>query len=191
MDKKTITQALALLKYTYLGTFKDFKENDMKAMIMVWQKDFKDDNPETFLKAIDRLRAKNKFCPSIAEVKSEIARIQNPSLQLNAEEEFEKVRNAIRRYGSYRIAELMNSLDPYTREITRRIGIERICQAEDITWIKKEFISEFDNGLDRYEDILQQSEYLLTDKEREVRNQILTTIGTTLKRLENNEDIQI
>lgn len=183
MNEKIIKQELAKLKYTYPSAFKDFTLQDVQAMSVLWLNDFKNDDPEIFKQAIDRLRAKSKYCPSIAEIKSEITKIEVPTLQLNAEEEFEKVRNAIRKFGSYRTTELMNSLEPYTREITRRIGISRICMAEDITWIKKEFIEEFNNSLLRSKEILQQNESALTDCEKKEKEKLLATTEKIFKRI--------
>lgn len=168
---------------TYLGVA--YNKEIPEKQIEIWYEFFANVKYDDFRSAVKRIVQKQNFLPTVADLKRELAKITNPMLQLNAEEEFENVRKAIRTYGSYRIAELMSSLEPYTAEITRRIGIQRICEAEEIQWIKKEFISEFNNGLDRYEDILKQSEYMLTDKERETRNRILAVAGENLKRLEN------
>lgn len=170
---------------TYLGVA--YSKEVSEKQIELWYEFFENYKYDDFRSAVKRIVQRQNFFPTIADLKKELTKITNPMLQLNAEEEFEKVRKAIRRYGHYRLEKLMNSLEPYTAEITRRIGINRICEAEEIQWIKREFISEFNNGLNRYEDILKQSEYMLTDREKETRARILSVANENLKRLENNE----
>ena len=80
ITKEIITKGLALLKYTYPHTFKDYTKEDTEMMIIVWLDAFKEDNPKCFETAIKRLMKKSKWCPSVAEVKQEIALLTNPLL---------------------------------------------------------------------------------------------------------------
>lgn len=162
MNEKIIKQALAKLKYTYPNAFKEFTQEDVQFMVKMWSNDFKNDDPKAFETAVERLRVKNKYCPSIAEIKEEIALINNPVLQMNVDEEWEKVIKAIRKYGYYRIQEALDSLNEYTRQIVRTIGWQRLCQSENIEWERRTFKEMFNNKQDAYEDVLVLGEPQLT-----------------------------
>lgn len=187
MNEKIIKQALAKLKYTYPSSFKDYTQEDVQFMIKMWCDDFKNDNPEIFTTAIERLRMKNKYCPSIAEIKQEIALISNPTLQLKADEEWEKVRMAIRRYGYYRSDEAMKTLNPVTASVIRMLGgWETICQSSNGDWLRKNFMELFDTKVDNYEEAALLGEPQLTLSE-------LTRLAhiKKMESLESNETLLI
>ena len=154
MNESIIKQALAKLKYTYPSSFKDYTKEDVQMMVRMWLNDFKNDDPKIFVNAIERLRLKNTYCPSIAEIKKEIAILSNEVLQLNTDEEWKLVKDAIRRWGSYREADALNSLKPETREVVRMIGWYRLCTSENIEWERKTFKELFNNQKDCYEETL-------------------------------------
>lgn len=105
----------------------------------VWYEMLHDESFENFRQAIKNLIRTKQFMPSIADIKQEIARMTTPALQLNVDEEWEKVRNALRSYGSYNEEKAMNSLNDYTRGIVRMIGYQRLCQSENIEWERRTF----------------------------------------------------
>ena len=130
---------------------------------------------ELFLKAINNIRNKNKFFPSIADVKEEIAKMKTSNIP-EAEDEWQEVLKAVSRYGSYRQDEAMRSLKPYTAKIAGYIGYTRICMStpEEQVWNKKEFISEYDALKDKIVVDLQigaeniKGSYLLENKEVDI-----------------------
>ena len=144
IDKKTIIETITLLKITYPSSLKDLGKEELTLMIDVWLKDFKDTPKELFLKAINNIRNKNKFFPSIADIKEEIAKMKLADIP-EAEEEWQEVIKAVHYFGYYRQKEALNSLKPYTSKIIQYIGYERICMAnsEEQKWNKKEFIAEY------------------------------------------------
>lgn len=145
VDEKTIKETLTLLKVTYPNSLKDIDKQTALLMIQVWTNDFKDTPKELFLKAINNIRNKNKFFPSIADIKEEIAKMQVVSIP-EAEDEWQEVLKTVSKYGAYRQEEAMQSLKPYTAKIAGYIGYTKICMAtsEEQIWNKKEFISEYD-----------------------------------------------
>lgn len=151
MKPEEFTQAMTFLGIAYN---KEFSPEH----ISVWYEFFKDINIKDFKMAVGRIVNKSKFLPSISELKSEIALISNPVLQMNAEDEWDNVLRTVRRFGSYRETEAMESLNPYTRNIIRQIGYKRICMSESIQWERKEFIELFNVNKDRDENA-----YLLTE----------------------------
>lgn len=154
----TQEQFIKGLKYLGIAYNKEFTQDQAT----VWYDFFKDEDYEVFRQAVKRIIPQKQFMPSIAELKSEIALISNPVLQLNAEEEWDNVLKAVRKYGSYRQDEAMNSLKPYTRNIVRQVGYMRICMSESIQWERKEFMELFNMRQERDSDSLLLAEPVMT-----------------------------
>lgn len=155
MTKEQFTKGITFLAIAYN---KELTEEQ----VGVWYEFFKNEDYEAFRKAVKRIIPLKQFMPSIAELKQEIATISNPVLQLNADEEWDSVIKAIRRYGSYRQNEAMQSLKPYTANIVRQVGYTRICMSENIQWERKEFIELFNTNKERDTDTLMLSEPTMT-----------------------------
>lgn len=156
VDEKTIKETLTLLKVTYPNALKDLDKQTALVMIQVWTRDFKDTNKEQFLKAINNIRNKSKYFPSIAEIKEEIAKMQVVEVP-EAEDEWQEVLKMVRKYGSYRQEDALAELKPYTAKIVSYIGYQRICMAEsdEQIWNKKEFIAEYNSLVDKIVENLQ------------------------------------
>ena len=148
MNKEIITKGLALLKYTYPNTFKDYSKEDTEMMIIVWLDAFIDDDPKSFEIAIKRIMKTSKWCPSIAEIKQEIAVINNPVLQLNVDEEWNTVLQAIRKYGYMQAAQAFETLKPETLEIVKQVGWYKMCMSENIDYERRYFYELF-NGMQK------------------------------------------
>ena len=155
MNKVDFVKAMKILGIAYN---KEFTEEQ----VGVWYEFFKDVNIESFKTAIQRIVVKNKYLPSIAELKQEITYINNPILQLNIDEEWEQVIKVIRKYGYYRSEEALKSLNEYTRNIVQTIGWYRLCTSENIEWERRTFKELFNNKQDGYESALLISEPQLT-----------------------------
>lgn len=135
MEKKEFVQGMSLLGTAYQ---KQFNEEELTT----WYMFLKEYQYGEFLEAITHLVKTHKFLPTISEICETIS-IDDVS---EAEYQFEKVRQAIRIFGSYRQRELLNSLNSYTREILKLIGgINRVLMAtpEQINWLRKEFVAEY------------------------------------------------
>lgn len=140
----TKEQLLKGLKYLGVAYNKEFTQEQAS----VWFDMFKDDDYKTFSQAVKRLISTNQFMPSIAEIKKEIAKLENPLLTLRAEDEWEEVLKAIRKYGYYKQEEAFNSLKEITQNAVRNLGWYRLCSSENIQWEKKEFITIFNSKVD-------------------------------------------
>lgn len=149
VTEATIKETLTLLKLTYPNAFKDISKDEALLMIKIWKRDFENDEEEIFKQAIDRLRYKCKYIPSIAEIKSEIATLNVKELQLNAESEWELVLTAIRKWG--RLDNV--AFEEITQNTIRAIGIHRLetIETSQVPFIKKEFIEIWNNKKDGIE----------------------------------------
>ena len=130
---------------TYMGIA--YNKEFTKEQLEVWYSFLKDYNYEELNNAVKNLINTEKYLPSIAQVKEEIAKTKLNDIP-EAEDEWQEVLKSVSRYGSYRQEEAINSLKSYTAKIVGYIGYQRICMAdsEEQIWNKKEFISEY-NGL--------------------------------------------
>lgn len=148
----------------------------------VWYNFFQNVPVEKFNLAIVRIIEKSQYFPSIAEIKQELAILENPTLQLDASEEWSKVTKAISRYGAYRAVEAMESMHPVTADVVKRLGgFVELCRCEDIEWRRKSFMSIFKETLDRHMEIAVYSGNQLTETERKRQ----TLVNMTVKQLES------
>lgn len=162
MNKEEFVKALTFLSLAYNKEF-DSEQTS------VWYEFFKEEEPNIFKTALKRIIAKNKYLPSIAEIKQEIALIKTPQLQLDAEEEWEKVLKAIRKYGYYRETEALETLEPLTKHIVKTIGWYRLNSSENIQWERKEFIEIFNNKKSNVEAVEMLTESMLTLSELAIK----------------------
>lgn len=135
------------LKYLGIAYNKEFDEEQAT----VWYDFFKDVDFEVFRQAVKRIIPKSKYIPSIAELRSEVAQITNPVLQLNVEEEWDNVIQMIRKYGSYITAEQFNQLKPTTMKVVKTIGWRRLCMSENIEFERRTFYDMFNSYQKRSE----------------------------------------
>ena len=156
MTKEEFAKAMSFLGMAY---DKEFEAKQVE----VWFTFFHQEDFQDFKQAVTRLISKSKFLPSIAEIKQEIAVLKNPVLQLNAEDEWSKVQNAVRKFGYYNSKEAMESLEPQTAKVVRLLGgFGAVCQSTDGDWLRKNFMSLFSQISETNQDALQLSEPQLT-----------------------------
>lgn len=137
MNKDEFLKGMAILTAVYDKEF-------TKEQIEVWYSVLGQYSVDEFSEAISELIKTEKKLPTIAHITEQIAKSKLKNIP-TAEEEWEEVIDAVHRFGSYREAEAMDSLKPYTKKIAGYIGYQRICMAspEEQVWNKKEFIGEY------------------------------------------------
>ena len=75
--------------------------------------------------------ATNKWSPSIADIREKAAVVKNGEIP-DWGEGWEQVTKAIRRYGLYRQAEALASMDEITRRCVERLGFWELCASENV-----------------------------------------------------------
>jgi hypothetical protein len=88
--------------------------------------------------ALNKWVATNKWSPSIAEIRESAAEVSHGEIP-DWGNGWEQVLIAIRKYGSYRISEAMESFDPITRQCVERLGFKNICMSENISTDRANF----------------------------------------------------
>ncbi len=159
------------------------KEMDDKH-VSVWYNFFQNVPQDRFNLAIVRIIEKSRYFPSIADIRQELAVLENPSLELDASEEWGEVLKSISAFGMYRADEALRRMNPVTAEVVKRIGgFSDLCRCENIEWKRKSFMQIFTETLERHKQIASYSTSQLTETEKR-RNEL---IGTTIKMLEKRD----
>lgn len=134
MDKKEFSLFAAALKTYYPREQLLPNEQAME----LWYRQLKDIPFKVAEVSLNKWVATNKWSPSIAEIREACAEITTGKLP-DWSEGWEATMKAIRRYGSYRPKEAMDSLDEITRECVKRIGYREMCLSENIGYFRTTF----------------------------------------------------
>lgn len=129
MTKKEFGMFVSALK-TYYSKEKDLIPND--AAMTLWYKQLQDIPFPVAEAALDKWVATNKWSPSIADLREMAASVTVGDIP-DWGQGWEKVLDAVRRYGLYGQAEAMASLDELTRKAVRGVGFRDICLSENIS----------------------------------------------------------
>lgn len=101
----------------------------------------------------------NKWSPSIAEIREMASTVTSGSIP-DWGDGWEQVLSAIRRYGSYREAEAMDSFDDLTRQCVQRLGFRNICLSENVNQDRANFRMIYENLANRQKQDMQIAEPL-------------------------------
>lgn len=106
--------------------------------IKIWYQMLRDLEYRTANVAIQKYMMTNKFPPTIADIRELSTTVQHGELP-DWGEGWEQVLQAIRKYGSYRPQEAMDSMDELTRQCVERLGFKNICMSENINTDRANF----------------------------------------------------
>lgn len=85
----------------------------------------------------------NKKVPTVADIREMAASVALPEIP-DWGEAWEQTIRAIRKYGHYRQADAMASLDPLTRKTVERLGFRNLCASENPTADRANFRSVYE-----------------------------------------------
>lgn len=182
MDIKEFSK---IMQYLFTAYNKELN-NDLLA---IWYDFFKRTDIGLFKNAVIQAINQCKYFPSIAEIRELITLQNSPCANLKADEEWEKVIESIRKYGSYREDEALASLTPITRNIVSRLGFFDICVADETRKynLRSAFIKSFESekqDLIKYESaIINDTEDMLAIQERN-RESLNKLASGLIKRIE-------
>ncbi len=114
-----------------------------EAALELWYQALKDIPMQVAEAALRKWVATNKWSPTIAEIREMCVDVKRGDAP-DWSDAWEQVQLAIKRFGSYRPAEAMASLDPITREAVRRIGFYNLCVSENPISDRKQFRDTFE-----------------------------------------------
>ena len=99
--------------------------------IKIWYSLLKDIPYNVLNAAIQKYMLSNKFPPTIADLRELAVSLQQGELP-DWGDAWEEVTLAIRRYGSYRAGEALDSLSPLARKAVQRLGYLQLCSSENV-----------------------------------------------------------
>lgn len=114
----------------------------------LWYRELQDIPIDVAEAALRKWVATNKWSPSIAELRETAAEIRHGEIP-EWGEGWEKVLLAVRKYGSYREREALDSLDPMTRTCVQRLGFRNICMSENISTDRANFRMMYESMAER------------------------------------------
>ena len=114
----------------------------------LWYRELQDIPYQVAEAALRQWVSTNKWSPSIAEIRETASTVQSGSIP-DWGDGWEQVIMAIRKYGSYRIPEAMESFDPITRQCVERLGFRNICMSENIAADRANFRMIFEQLAER------------------------------------------
>lgn len=104
----------------------------------LWYRELQDIPYNVAEAALRKWVSTNKWSPSIAEIREMVTTVTCGSIP-DWGDGWEQVLLAIRRYGTYREEEAVNSLDDITRQCVKRLGFRNICLSENINQDRANF----------------------------------------------------
>ena len=134
MDKKEFS-TLAMALRTYYP--KEQLLPNQQAMEL-WYRELCDIPYNVAESALRKWVATNKWSPTIADLREMAATVTQGEIA-DWGEGWEQVLTAIKKYGSYRIGEAMDSFEPLTRQCVERLGFRNICMSENISTERANF----------------------------------------------------
>lgn len=114
-----------------------------EAAMELWYQALKDIPMQVAEATLRKWVATNKWSPTIAEIRENAVDVKHGEA-LDWSDAWERVQHAIRRYGNYRAAEAMASLDPITRATVKRLGFYNLCVSENPMSDRKQFRDTFE-----------------------------------------------
>ena len=122
--------------------------------IELWFQELQDIPMQVAEAALRKWVSTSKWSPTIAEIREMCVDVKRGDAP-DWSEGWYKVNMAIQRYGRYRPAEAMASLDPITRKAVKCLGFGNLCDTEDIGYYTRRFQQIFETEAKRQQMRLQ------------------------------------
>lgn len=124
--------------------YRNWPEKDKEEMtVFLWSKMLSDVDFEVAQAAVEKYLAESSFPPTIADIRQRIADL-TVFPEKTSIEAWGDVKEAIRKYGSYREADAMKSLMGVTRKVVESIGFRTLCLSENEMADRAHFLKVYD-----------------------------------------------
>lgn len=143
MTKEDFAKGVAFLSAVYSKSL-------TPDQVAIWYTFFEGNSLEEFQKAIRIVSVRSRFFPSIAELKEVMA--EDAVGMLTADQAWDGVLYAVRKYGAWQTEEAMKSLPAAVQMTVNHLGgFQRICMSEDLEWTRKDFMKAYEVNKNREE----------------------------------------
>jgi hypothetical protein len=135
MTKADIIMLIKILSANYRKWPEDGKEEDT---VTLWEMMLGDLDLKTAQNAAVMHMSRSVYPPTVADIRDAAARISGPQL-MDAIEAWEQITKAVKRYGYYREAEAMASMNEDVAQMTKRFGWSEICMNDNPDTLRAQF----------------------------------------------------
>lgn len=140
MTKEEFKNILAGLMSNYPGL-----KIDNTAQFNFWYESLKDIDYDVCKLGVMKMVQTLKFTPTIANIR-EACTVDKTVLVSDA---WDEVMTCVRRYGSYREVDALDSMGPTTRRVVESIGYRNLCMSENIMADRAHFIKLYEQMAER------------------------------------------
>lgn len=170
------------------NSFPSFQISDKEETLMIWYEMLADQSMEVYMNGIRRHLALSKFAPTIADLRERMQETINPASAFTADIAWSELTGAIRKYGSYREQEALDSMSPITRSIVMAMNYRQLCLSETLMADRAHFMKMFEQYKAR-----EKQEYLLPQavKEESKRIQGHVTMISDAFSMDRNNHVQL
>ena len=137
---------------------------DSDEAMEVWFKLLEDLDYKVVHNAVMEHISTSVFPPSVAEIRQKCAQRLNP-IVTDWGEAWGEVQRAIRKYGSYREEEALESLSGLTAVAVRRMGFKNLCMSENTVADRAHFQRIYEGMVKEEQNSLQLPEFVRTEKQ--------------------------
>ena len=123
MTKQEFGRLVAVIR----GVYRDDKFLANSESTQVWYSLLKDIDYERAKAAVVKHSLTSRWTPTIAELREQIADIQADKSDWS--DGWQEVLTAVRKFGYMNESEAMEWMSPMTREVTKRLGWQQICES--------------------------------------------------------------
>jgi hypothetical protein len=134
-----------ILQSCFPNAYKNATDNQLSMTAQVWAQSFSDTTFEIVLNAVQQHIMKSTYPPTIAEIRLAVVEMTNPNKPKTAQEAWEDVILAIKRFGYYQQDKAFETLEERTKRAVRVIGWQSICQSESIGIERANFVKFYDS----------------------------------------------
>lgn len=136
---------LTIIQTCYPIHHKNFDEMAFRLSAKVWQTAFADMDFGLVFTALQKYLLTEKYPPSISDLRYLAIKMDDPRALKTAEDAWEEVLTAIKRFGYYQQEKAFETLDAPTKRIIKSMGWGEICRSEKIGIVKSNFVKAWDN----------------------------------------------
>lgn len=142
MTRQEVIKIMSVIEKAY-PKFNYVSGEDFEA-IMLWQEMLSDVDYPLANAVVKQHISRNKFQPTIADIRGGVAEITAPKTQLTSDQAWGEIIRAIKRHGIYQEAEALASMSPITARIAKNMNWKETCMSENQMADRAHFIKMFE-----------------------------------------------
>jgi hypothetical protein len=145
MDFETTVKLLSMMQRIYPNHVKMMERDEFEITCKLWGRVLHGIGNQDCMEALIIHARQSKYPPTPSEIYDIVLKKHEPHLYKSGEIAWEEVCKAVRKYGFSRQSEAFEEFDDKTKRVVKATGWWNICYSEKPEFVKKEFISLWDN----------------------------------------------